>query len=455
MLMILFSLLLSLVLYFIAPLDYSFSFCLLLFILMAINSLYLIKKTIKDKNYVNFNTIFLLVNGVIIYVYPLLIYPNNPELISRFRFGFDISYINKATALCTFSLLAYLLGYITSFYKTKNIASIPNPIKYVKCILFLKIFFLIIIAIILYLYLPQFTNKFFELRRYEQLLQFVPILLICRITVVSYTNQDKIYNSPKRFIKMNLFPLIATLLLSIVFLRIGIRYPIIQYITAIIAVYTIFVRKIKLIPLTIILLTFIIMLYCTSLLRTGSDVSILRLHIPKIIESPLLSLSDLIAVARNLYIGMEYVDTHGILYGQSFVPFLFAPIPLLPTIMPPILISKTTLEVSTSEILFQFSGDYWYPENLSGLGGGCIIDLYMNVGLLCGAIFFLLGKVVCVSYKNQHNIYWLVTYVTLLSSAVFMPRGHIFISFRTIVWSLIILFVLSNINRVFPARLRK
>ena len=165
MLIILFSLLLSLGLYLVAPLDYSFSFCLLLFILMVINSLYFIKKTIKDNNYVNFNTIFLLVNSVIIYLYPLLIYPYNPELMMVFSFGFDISYINKATALCTFSLLAYLLGYITSFYNTKNIASISNPIKYIKCIPFLKIFFLIFITIILYLYLPQLTVVYGESRR--------------------------------------------------------------------------------------------------------------------------------------------------------------------------------------------------------------------------------------------------------------------------------------------------
>ena len=102
--------LLSIGLYAYAPMQYSFSYCLCLFVHMLLNVLYVYKKDIKYE-VLGFNAIFSLSLILVTYIYPLIVYPVFPNF-SLFGYSYNENVITKATAMVNIAYSFYAMGYI-------------------------------------------------------------------------------------------------------------------------------------------------------------------------------------------------------------------------------------------------------------------------------------------------------------------------------------------------------
>jgi len=438
---------LCLILHLLAPIEYSFFYCLSIFILIIIGFTYFIKKTIKDGNYFHFNILFLLINIIIVFVYPLLLFPQDINILF-FQFGFDYKQINKATSLCALFILTYLYGYLVSFYNKSKINIMPlnyiNFFKYKNSEKLLKLVLFFIFITVLLFYGTQFNLRYDEVQRNYPILTLFSIFLNILMTVRTYQNQDKIKNSLGMFIKINMFPIILILICSLLFLKLGIRFFFLQIILPTIVLYTIFVRTIKLSKLIVFGIVFVIILYFIGQFRSkGFELSYMNFSE---IETKFVLLQDLVVIARNNYLGLEYIEKEGFLYGLSFIPYLFFIIPVLPTIMTQLIISKNPIQTSFAHIIYEFNNIYYAPESETGLGEGFFISLYANLGFLAFIVTFLFGAFVCKVWRNRHNIYSLIIYIVLISHSIFLPRGTILELLRPIFWSIIFSFIIFKID---------
>lgn len=109
---------LALVLFYFAPVGYSLIFSLLsLFIFIALNIFYFLFSS--KGNGVGFEFFFMIAFCMTNFIYPVFYFPDN-RYVSLFSFGFNISIMNKSTALALVAYSFYIMG--LQLYKKKSIA---------------------------------------------------------------------------------------------------------------------------------------------------------------------------------------------------------------------------------------------------------------------------------------------------------------------------------------------
>ena len=155
----------------------------------------------------------------------------------------------------------------------------------------------------------------------------------------------------------------------------------------------------------------------------------------------------MICISRNLYVGAEYVEEEGYLYGQTFIPALFSAFPFLPSVSTAVLLDKTPKDVTTQYILTQYS------EKMLGrlgffVGTNCVIDIYMNIGFfLTICVFFIFGIIIQWLLMGYNRSFYLQCFYTILfSSSVFMVRGTIYDDLRSCIWCILLGFLIYKIK---------
>ena len=137
---------------------------------------------------------------------------------------------------------------------------------------------------------------------------------------------------------------------------------------------------------------------------------------------------------------LEIVDEKGYLYGKSYFPILFSPLPGLPTLLTEFIIGKTPKELSTAQIITDREGILY-----GGLGTNAVGDMYMNWGLLGIIVSFILFGIAIRWLELSTNIYMQLAFLLTIALAIYFPRASLFENFPTVIRGVFILFILMSI----------
>lgn len=434
-----FYIILSIILYIIAPTNYNFYYILLvslLFVLQVCN--FSIPR--GQGNYINFYNLFFVSYFFINFFYPLVIYPVDPEYFTIFSREFNHDLINKATALAQMSACSLILG--ASIVKDKS----PILFKDTNKIYFDHLPVTILSIILFFLFIITVGGDFL---RGNFTAQSTVSAYILPLVICSYTLATIIFFRDYKYQRNKLIFSVAIILYILLFLSIGDRGPALSLVLVIFALYSHYVKKIKLIiTLPLALFGFFIM-KIVGAGRTSSVLADDKNIISRGLESIDLSVDgyyamtiDFVINAWTLYVGVEYANINGLNWGETFLKTILGVIPFLQS-----LVESTGLITLTSAAqIFTYIG--LGNDATWGLGTNLISSIYISFGSLgCIVLFFLLGMIV---EKNRNSIYISnsmisnIIYFTLVSFAVYYPRTDLMMPLKFIVWTYIIYLLLRN-----------
>ncbi len=428
---VLFLFFLSILIYLFSPDKFDYNWCLLIgvfFILSAISEINNSKYFVGG--YINFTFFFTISYFFVNFFYPLFIYPVDKYYFIVFsRFNFNENVITKSTALALVGFNAFIIGknYVfnvkqfswirnltsDSFFLNKSILNVSfKVINFLAWFVSFTLYSLVIDSI-----LSRNFDAFFQIE--PSIMVIVQCLMNLVVILVFYLGKSRYFLS-------------VVFLYIFIFVYVGDRGPAIQSFLVLLFSYNFFYKRILKKQLLIIFVLGFVGLTVVSSIRgsEGNAKSINEVEITKIYDLAM----DLIIINRNLYAGYDYVNLNGVNYGESSVPYIFSPFPLLPSFVSTKFFNKTPSELSTSYILTNDAGASW------GLGTNLIIDLYMQFAEF-GVVFFMffLGKLI---QKLEKSIIYsfksLVAYLVIFSFSIYMARSSMFDSIRYIFWSIVL-----------------
>ncbi|MDN5307380.1 MAG: hypothetical protein PWP16_743 [Eubacteriaceae bacterium] len=428
----------SLICYITRPEGYSYSFICFLFALFCVQLVYFLRRNTYDR-FINFHSIFLLTNLIVVYLYPIFIHP----LDVNFLRNVNENYINLGTSIAQLSLSAYMLG--ASFIKKKGTSGFNYKIERPMPKMLLTLLYVNIIAIIIY-YVPSIGKVYGGLDKNDTLSSL--ILLFFTITLLWNTswNAHKIHNI-RSFVMNNkkiIFPIMAY---CAVLLLVGIRFAVLSILLVLMVTYITYVKNVNYKFLIIGGVSVPLLFFIVAITRNGGDMDSFSSDRNQSVPMIFYVFSDLIGTTNNLYAGAEYVDRNGIMYGSSIIPQIFAPFPFLPTIVTQALYNTDPVTQTTQYLLSDFLGTIT-TNNVSFVGTNCIIDIYMNMGLIFTILSFVLFGFFTqkLTVSRNKNIYYQCLYFLLVSDAIFMVRGTIYGLYRQFIWAIFLIYLFRHLQ---------
>lgn len=433
----------SIVFYINAPADYSFLFCLSIFILFIVqNIIYFI----VNKEGVGFESLFMISFMMCNFIYPVFYYGGN-SYVSMFVFGFNESIISKSTSLAFIGYSFYLLG--ISNYVKRN--SFVMQIKNNKISFSKNTFFLIF-------FISSFSFSFFVLAGGLQQLKevyngggaqwgetglfsyisiFSTLFTILLSTLVFLVNDKVIRNSA----------LVYILIFSFLTLSTGSRTIPVSLILILFISYSFFIKKISL-PLFLICIFFgANLMYVLLLFRelgmdeTNSFNDAFDLY--RNSNSFFDVFMDLISNNRNLYVLTDFAD--------NFNNFgIFNVLTEILSVIPGSNYLNQYFNIPDFMVAGQLPTYLQFGSgSLYGLGTNMVGESYLSYGLggvIC--IFFLFGTIVkYIKNRASNNIYFLVLFLILVGNSLFMPRADYLYSLRMYFWICFFLFITTFLVR--------
>jgi oligosaccharide repeat unit polymerase len=432
---IIFSIL-SLVLFFRAPDDYSYSFCLLINLLfIAQNIIYFIGR--QNKSLVGFQFIFMIAFYFTNFVYPVSYFPTNPTF-SVFEYSFNNNIISKATSIAFLAYSFYMLGLSIIERKSVLVIETQNDIDYDSIAKFA--FKLTIVSFALYV-LTGGLAAMKSLYSGEGDVQvgispYFYMLLFCSASILA-TFVFNIKSNSKQFLY---FSALVTLMLLLVLT--GTRTIPLALGLILLISYNNNRKKIpnsvflSLIVVGALFLTFIMFARSSSI----SNANYTKNAMDNIQLNSFWDIgSDLIINNRNLYTLIDFADNNGHTFGLNMLGGLFSTIPFLQGLfcstfgVPVYIISSDTFNT-----FLEFGPDFTW-----GLGTNVVADIYLSFGILGVLVFFTsLGWIIGKSERlSGNNVYWNVIYVLFVSNSVYLVRSGFFQNSRTFAWSLLIIYL--------------
>lgn len=442
----LFPFLISVLTYFFAPIQFSYEFCVVLLCLFLTQSYLFIKRVNKQsKQKIHFHLLFLITSLVTVFLYPIFIYPVSPNFFNVFEVKEVL--VNKGTALCTMCLSGYMCGAVLSM-KIKSKNKIPKIkaryyYSYHKYIVYLL---WIVACMLLVKYVPQIGRNYGAIQKDDTLYSLLVVLYTVALLqgCLRLNHSLSLYG----FIKKNIWIITPIAIVLVVYLLIGVRYTVLQIGLLTIGIYMQNTQKFSLKSFLLLcivgVISFAYIVQTRNLKNSNTEVSLFETNSAGI--SPVLvMLSDMIAPAKNIYTGLDYVNKNGFLYGQTYIQALLSPIPLLPSFATSVLFDKTPVETTTQFVLSKYTEQREHRDINMYVGSNCFVDLYMNFGtiitLLCFVMFGYLAQYL---FMNRDRMMCGALYVLLFSSSVFMVRDSLFSDMRIYLWTLGLLFFLSH-----------
>lgn len=429
-----------------APVKYSLLFCCSVTILFLAQTFYFFIK-VSNKNYLNFYTIFFFSFFFINFFYPTVLYPIDPEFFSVFKLGFSETYINKGTALSQLASSSFVLGVF--FFKSPKSTNrvVQQKVFYlshhVSTILTLILFFLFVATVGNQFLSGDFTaHSSFSLYILQLLTSF---FILSSILFLKYYKYQKYKN----------FYYLAVLLNIILFVSIGDRGPALYLIILIFSLYAFYIKKISLKSLLLAALFGIVLMHLVGVGRSAGSSNFEGNIISRGIEKShsedkrrsFYSVTESFVVnARNLYVGLQYVDVYGINLGETFYISFLSVVPFFQSIF-----EKSTGITPKGSASF-FTELAFGPSPPYGLGTNLVADIYISFGLLGVVIlFFFLGLVVEYYRKKVTvggDIYSNIVYFGMVYFSVYLPRSALLTPLKFIGWSCFLFFILTKIKLV-------
>lgn len=427
-------LLISIACFLLAPKGYSYSFIILLFCLFCFQ-LFIYLRNHKNELLINFHIIFLISSIIVVYLYPIFIHPTGVSFIRHLC----EEHINKGTALAQASISAYLFG--VNLLKNNNIfirnQFVDRIIKVPKFLILLLYTFIIGIG---FYYIPLIGSAYGAIEKNDTLASLIVMLFTILILFQSHNYKLRI-NNLSVFLKINIAYLFPIAVYCVILLLVGIRFSVLSVLLVVLLSYVSYSKFINY-KLIIGVGSFVLFTFFTVMVtRNGGEMIDYNASVDNNLPRIFYMLSDLIGISNNLYAGIEYVENKDVLYGSSIIPQVFAPVPLLPTLLTELLYGTNTTAQTTQFILSDYLGTVT-AQHTYFVGTNCFIDLYMNCGFILTIIIFVLfgSFVQKIHLLKDYNIYYQYIYFVLVSDAIFMTRGTIYSCYRPIVWGLLIMY---------------
>ena len=449
--MVFFSLLLSLIMYSIAPQEYNNMFCWCCLVIYFLDVYLLLKKEFI-KQPVSFNTFFLLSFFFVSYVYPLFIVP------SGLSFFFDpkgmviSNNINACTALCTVAASAYTFGF--SLKKNRKICELKDEIYYRNVSNRIKMPYYVSVVLVIVVLYSFFTTKHdVEIEVQEAPFLFVIFLIL---TVILFVTQTKIIKQQgesklKTFLHSNKQVVFISIVIMLIYTVIGDRLLIIELGLIMLSVYAIYYKNVKLRHLLVLLVAGVF--FMTLLAWTRGGESSLRSGGVGAFVSESGSMADnneggiwgfsadLAGRFQELSYGYYLTEQKGHQYPLKIFATILSPIPFLPNVVSNIVVGVPTTKTSAGYLIANDSG--------TNAGSHCVIDVYMPWGLTGTVLIFILfgWLVAYVSANRNKNLYFNVIYIILIYQSVFIARGTLFDIYRSGAWAIIIIYLVDQYSK--------
>lgn len=419
---------LSLVLYYIAPNRYDIYYiygCVSIFLI----STYFYFKDIKKKNYFDFDTFFISSFFLVNFFFPIAVYPFGAERYFAFAYNYNEDVITRSTIIALIGIIFYYSGSVQSYFvnhkKRWNSPIINIRILYYFAILCFAVFL--------------FTGGYKVLRSVYSsnpdaekgvsgyiyiLCRLCSLLLLIVVFHNSYCRNIKFFNPNKIEIKSLFYIVLFGLMVIIT----GSRTPTGQIIIVWLGLYSFYYKPINFRKTVYIGMIGIILLFLAMIYRSGGSLQIG-------------SFSDVFADFfmnnRSLYLSTDIVDKEGVSYGLSLLGNLLAPIPFLQSIV----FSTFNIDPIDAISSLKFTKESLGEVTTLGFGSNLIGDLYLGCGLIgVGLGMYFLGWIVHFTQRYcKTDMYCLVTYFMLFAYSVVMPRVEFFYVLRPLLWSLIII----------------
>ena len=433
--LLIFSFGVSIILFLLAPNYYLWGYnfiCSLLFLFIVIIYYLYCKKN----NFFDFDTIFIFSFFINNFVYPVFLYPINPQFFIMFSFNFNEDVITRATSLSLLGFSVYILGRLKTY---KNVVS---PGKYKKKrIKHYPFFYLSVIAFCLLIatgslsYLRSiYEGENGSITAFSKYIGVIYSPLIILTLVTDFFRQSK----RNKLVKLNNLdkPMIVFIAIqAIAMLSTGRRGGVLSVFLVVIWLYSFYIKHITKSQFFSLATIGAALLSIIGILRVGGSTDNFRLAD---------LFMDLIINNRNTFVAIDYVDREGITYGESMLACIFKIIPFISSPLHRIFNLNVT-ETSSSLLLTKETlGD----DFSLGLGTSIIADLYLGFGSLGVIIFmYLLGvfiKYLESNIRNNNNIYFIIIYAVMMSQSVFIVRSEYFFSASQIVLCVFLYWLISK-----------
>lgn len=425
---------LALVLYLCAPNEYNQQYCILLAILYAGESIYILKQEVKKKNYITFNSIFLLSFFFVSYAFAAFIAGTaGEEILAYLIKRVDLRYLTKAVALSHLAINCYFLGFTYS-RRVEQIETL-EPGRFQIRVKTNSIFIKEHLAKTIYIliYVATFFNYLSHLRINnsvavtENAFFYDLYRCILIVTLTSSTLKNvKVRASFIEYCRKNILYISTSFIYILLCLVIGDRGPAIFCVLIITVTYLVAVKRIN---GSIILLSgaAAAMLMFTIRITRGSSGSI-QSGLETFTQSASTAIAerssawdtmaDLTGIFAEMTVGYESVQAKGTVYPLKIIIVPFYPFPLIPSFFSNLIYNKSPTEISSASIISEYAAIPWAN------GTQCVVDIYISWGLFGVIIlFFLFGRFIKWIYnKSNKNIYCLLVYIMLTSMSLYMPR---------------------------------
>lgn len=421
----------SIIVYYCAPMSYSYEYTLVCLTLFIISSVVVLKRNCRD-TIIRFEFFFLISFFFTYYVYSLVYYPENPYF-SLFTLTFNESYITKGLALATVGCCFFNFAIYEKRKNNLRIDTLYNKRQQKPRTLLILLFF-VFLPYLLSLALQREYTTAFEDSYVNVVLQYVIYYYI----YVSFYNISKFPNIVALIKEFGVLPLILLSTYVLLFLIIGSRTIPMRIILFTLIIYNIYYRKIsKKIVLPIGIMAMFFMAFI-GVNRTGYAIGT---------GSAWDFAVELVINNRSLYVLMEYYDQFGATMGRTLLMNILSMIPFAQSVFLKIFGWSENDISSASMITHLYYKDVADYEKMIGLGTNIIGDIYVSFGFVgVVVLMYFFGRFLKRLYNRSYdNKNYVLIYSIIFMDAIYMTRSSLLVSLRAIIWVLAIMYISNRI----------
>ena len=404
--------------------------------LNVIFSTYLYFKIAKKKNYLDFDTIFVVILLIVGFAYPVFLFNENYPFLFFFGLNFNLNNLNTGTIIFSLGVQSYYLGSLAVKHKILNTANWEK----------INTFYLSISVVLLSILFIAFGGYDYFRNMYKNAVQLelghISQIMILLQSFFIVLISSEIYNiKGNENYKFNKITLIAISIIILLMLLAGNRTFASQLLLPIIVLFAIFKKNIGAIRFIAFIIVGIVFMWIIQMYRLGYK-----------IEKPSnygAVISDLVIPARNNYLCIEYVNKYEYTYGRNMSGGLIASFPSLERILNSFGVDTSTL--GSAEVFTYYTLGKSPPL---GLGTTIIADIYLSFGVPGVIIMmFLLGYYTKnLEYKTlQLSYYSIVSYAAITSYAIFWVRTTYTHPVRLLLWC----FIIAHLNKLITKQLKE
>jgi len=434
MLLVRITAIISLLLYFLAPREYSLMFSLVCFGNFAISSFAILKNNCKY-TIIKFELFFIIAYFFSNIIYSTYYFINNP-FFGLFYLDFNQDYINKGLALSVVGICFFNLGNFEKYPHCYRKENIPNLILKSPKPLLIPLFLLFLPELYATYSLEVYSTAH-ETSAINTILMYV---LYCSLFIEVYNSKKN--NTLYSFVLRNgNLVWVLTIIYIALLLMIGSRTIPLRVILFVFFLYSVFINK----PSNKIVLLFFlfgaVVMTAIGIIREGYSFDI------SAASSVLDFGKDLTINNRSLYVLMEYADKNGYTFGRTMILSVLCIVPYAMSSFLAITGLKVGDVNSANLVTDLYYNSVSNVDNHIGLGTNIIGDIYVSFGLL-GVIIcmYFMGMYLRILYSKicNGNIVAILIYATIFLDVIYWPRSVFLTPLRTVAWTYLFFYLYNK-----------